>query len=379
MNKLILAPDSFKGTLDAGAVCQAVAQAAQRVWPDCELVSLPVADGGEGTVDCFLRSLDARRVTAEVTGPFYGETVTAAYAVSGQTAILETASTAGLPQVEGREDPAAATTYGLGELVRDALGRGCARVVLGLGGSCTNDCGVGLARALGTVFYDRAGQPFVPRGDTLEEIGSFDCSETRQLLAGVELAAMCDIDNPLYGPRGAAQVFAPQKGADAGTVALLDRNLQALAGTIARCTGLEVQSIPGAGAAGGLGAGVVAFLGGRLRPGIDLVLELTGFDRQLPGTDLVITGEGRVDRQSLDGKVLSGVARRAKAAGVPVLALTGGIGADFDPDRARAMGITAVCSINRAAVDFSLSRPYTRENLSFAAEQLFFLLRGMGR
>lgn len=379
MHKLVLAPDSFKGTLDAGTVCETVAEAARRVWPECEVVSLPVADGGEGTVDCFLRGLSARRVTAEVTGPFYGETVTAAYALAGDTAILETASTAGLPQVEGREDPVHATTYGLGELVRDALSRGCRRIVLGLGGSCTNDCGVGLARALGTVFYDRQGRPFVPRGDTLGEITRFDGTQTRQLLEEVTVTAMCDIDNPLYGSRGAAQVFSPQKGADPATVALLDENLRALAATIAQTTGLEVQKIPGAGAAGGLGAGVVAFLGGSLRPGIDLVLELTGFDRHLQGADLVLTGEGRVDGQSLDGKVLSGVARRAKAAGVPVLALAGSIGEDLDLEQARALGVSAVCSINRAAVDFSVSRHQARENLAFAAENLFALLQAMGR
>lgn len=379
MEKLILAPDSFKGTLRAGEVCEILSRAARQVWPSCQVVALPVADGGEGTVDCFLRSLQAERVTAQVTGPFYGERVVAAYARAGDTAILETASVAGLPQVEGREDPVHATTYGLGELVRDALRRGCTRIVLGLGGSCTNDCGVGLARALGTVFYDRSGQPFAPQGDTLAQISRFDCAETRQLLAGVEVCAMCDITNPLYGPRGAAQVFAPQKGADRATVARLDENLRAFAETIARGCGLEVQKIPGAGAAGGLGTGVVAFLGGRLRPGIDLVLELNDFDRQLQGAQLVVTGEGRVDGQSLDGKVLSGVARRAKAAGVPVLALAGAIGPDLDLQRARAMGVSAVCSINRAAVDFSLSRDQAGENLAFAAENLFALLRAMGR
>lgn len=379
MQQIILAPDSFKGTLEAVEVCRILAQAARKTWPECRVHSLPVADGGEGTVDCFLRALDAGRITLPVTGPFYGETVSASYALSGDTAILETASTAGLPRVEGRENPAATTTYGLGELIRDALGRGCTRIVLGLGGSCTNDCGVGLARALGTVFYDRSGNPFVPRGDTLEEISRYDCSETRRLLAGVELTAMCDIDNPLYGPRGAARVFAPQKGAGPELVTLLDRNLQAMAESIRQVSGLEVQKIPGAGAAGGLGAGVAAFLGGSLRPGIDLVLELTGFDRLLPGTDLVITGEGRVDSQSLDGKVVSGVAKRARAAGVPVLVLAGSVGDDLDLGRARAMGVTAVCSINRVAVDFSVSRHQAGENLAFAAENLMNLLRSLGR
>lgn len=379
MKKLIFAPDSFKGTLTAVEVCQTLSKAAHKTWPECQSVSLPVADGGEGTVDCFLRSLNAEAVSLPVTGPFYGEQVIASYALAGETAILEIASTAGLPQVEGREDPATATTYGLGELVRDALGRGCTRIVLGLGGSCSNDCGVGLARALGTVFYNQSGTPFVPRGDTLSEISRYDCTETCRLLSGVEFTAMCDIDNPLYGPRGAARVFAPQKGAGPDMVDLLDRNLAALAETIRQFSGLEVQKIPGAGAAGGLGAGVAAFLGGSLRPGIDLVLELTGFDRLLPGADLVITGEGQLDSQSLDGKVISGVARRAKAAGVPVLVLAGAVGADLDLAQARAMGVTAVCSINRAAVDFSVSRYQAKENLAFTAENLMALLRSLGR
>lgn len=377
MRKVVLAPDSFKGTLSAPEVCGEMERAIHWVFPDCQVVSIPVADGGEGTVDCFLRALNAERVTVETTGPFYGETVQASYARFGETAVIETASAAGLPLVEGRENPRETTTYGLGRLMEDAISRGCRRLVLGLGGSCTNDCGVGLARALGVRFWDTCGREMVPRGDTLGQIASFDCRPARERLKGINLTAMCDITNPLYGPRGAARVFAPQKGADPATVEELDQNLQAMAERIRRTLGVDVQSIPGAGAAGGLGAGVTAFLGGRLASGINQVLELTRFDEAIRGADLILTGEGRVDSQSLDGKVLSGVARRAAAAGVPVIAVTGTIGNDLDMERARALGVCGVFSINRAAVDFAVSRHHTRENLAFTVENLMAFLRGM--
>lgn len=379
MDQIVIIPDSFKGTLSALAVCEVMEQAILSVYPHCQVISLPAADGGEGTVDCFLRALNAERITVAATGPFYGEQVQAAYAKAGATAIIEMASVAGLPMVEGREDPRTATTYGMGALVEDAIARGCRQIVLGLGGSCTNDCGVGLARALGTVFYDQAGKPIIPRGDTLEQIGSFDCGPARAKLKGVTLTAMCDIDNPLYGPRGAARVFAPQKGADQDTVELLDRNLHAMAELIRRTLGLDVQSIPGSGAAGGLGAGVTAFLGGQLRSGIDQVLELVDFDRQIQGADLILTGEGRMDSQSLGGKVISGVARQAKRTGVPVAAVVGSIGDDLDLAAARDMGIAGVFSINRAPVDFSVSRHHTRENLALTVENIMSLLKGLGK
>lgn len=377
MRKVVLAPDSFKGTLSAPEVCGEMERAIHRIFPDCRVVSIPVADGGEGTVDCFLRALDAERITVETTGPFYGETVPASYARFGETAVIETASVAGLPLVEGRKNPRETTTYGLGRLMEDAISRGCRRLVLGLGGSCTNDCGVGLARALGVRFWDSHGREMVPWGDTLRQIAAFDCRSARERLEGVTLTAMCDITNPLYGPSGAARVFAPQKGADPATVEELDENLRALAELIRRTLGVDVQSVPGAGAAGGLGAGVIAFLGGRLVSGIDQVLELTRFDEVIRDADLILTGEGRVDSQSLDGKVLSGVARRAAAAGVPVIAVTGTIGNDLDMERARAMGVCGVFSINRAAVDFAVSRHHTRENLAFTVENLMAFLRGM--
>lgn len=376
---IILAPDSFKGTLDAVRVTQAMERGIKFSAPDCEVISLPVADGGEGTVDCFVRALNCDEVEISVTGAFYGQQVQAVYARAGETAIIEMAAAAGLPLAEGRKDPRKTTTFGVGELIAHAVGQGAKKIVLGLGGSCTNDCGVGMARALGTIFYKADGQPFRPMGDTLTEIASYDCFETERLLQGVTITAMCDITNPLYGPSGAAFVFAPQKGADQETVKLLDENLRHLAAVVERQSGINVQAMPGAGAAGGMGAGVLAFLGGSLKPGIDQVLELVGFDEKLEHADLVVTGEGRMDSQSLGGKVVSGIGRRAKEQGVPVIAVVGAIGEDLDLDAAKETGISAVFSINPAPVDFSVARCHTKENLELTVRNIIGLLNAMER
>ncbi len=379
MKTIIIAPDSFKGTVDAVGACRAMEQGVKFSVPECSVISLPVADGGEGTVDCFLRALDCKKVNVSVTGPFYAEKVTAAYARDGETAIIEMASAAGLPLAEGRLDPKSATTYGVGELIAHAVHQGAGKIVLGLGGSCTNDCGVGMAQALGTVFYDREGKEFRPSGDTLEQIGSFDCTATVKLLKGVTVTAMCDITNPLYGPRGAAYVFAPQKGADEETAALLDRNLRGLAEVIRKQTGMDVQAIGGSGAAGGMGAGVAAFLGCSLPPGIDQVVELVGFDKKLERADLVLTGEGRMDSQSLGGKVVSGIGRRAKEKGVPVVAIVGAIGEDLDLDAAKEAGISAVFSINPAPVDFEIARHKTSENLTLTVQNIINLIQAVAK
>jgi len=240
--------------------------------------------------------------------------------------------------------------------------------VIGLGGSCTNDAGTGAAAALGVRFLDQAGEAFIPTGGTLSQIHAIDVSAARSLLANCRVTAMCDIDNPMYGPEGAAHVFSPQKGANPDQVAELDRNLQHLAAVIERDLGLDVSNLPGAGAAGAMGAGIVAFFGGELKSGIQSVLDLVEFEKQLEGTDLVITGEGKIDGQSLRGKVVAGIAERAKKQAVPVLVIVGAIGAEAE--KAYDLGVSAIFSINRAAIPFEESRHHSKENLALTIDSL---------
>ena len=347
MKKCVVVSDSFKGTVSSREICAIAQQVIPRHFPACEVVCIPVADGGEGTVDCFVQTMGAQRVEITVTNAL-GEKSAAAYARLGELAIIEMAAAAGLPQVGERRCPGTATTYGVGELIAHAVDSGCRKILLGLGGSATNDGGCGCAAALGVRFYDADGQSFVPVGDTLGRIARIDTAEAAALLRSVEITVMCDVTNPLYGPTGAAYVFAPQKGADAEKVKSLDAGLRHFGDVIRSQYGLDVSAMPGAGAAGGMGAGCVALLGGTIQSGIDAVLDVTGFDRQLEGADLVITGEGRIDSQSADGKVVSGVARRTRAKGVPLIAIAGGIadsaGAVYD------IGVSAMFSTDRAAL-----------------------------
>ena len=347
MKKCVVVSDSFKGTVSSREICEIAQRVIPRHFPACEVVCIPVADGGEGTVDCFIQAMGAQRVEVTVTNAL-GEKSAAAYARIGELAIIEMAAAAGLPQVGALRCPGTATTYGVGELIAHAVDSGCRKILLGLGGSATNDGGCGCAAALGVRFYDAAGQSFVPVGDTLGRIARIDTAKADELLRSVEITVMCDVTNPLYGPTGAAYVFAPQKGADAEKVKSLDAGLRHFGDVIRSQLGIDVSRMPGAGAAGGMGAGCVALLGGTIQSGIDAVLDVTGFDRQLEGADLVITGEGRIDSQSADGKVISGVARRTKAKGVPLIAIAGGIadsaGAVYD------IGVSAMFSTDRAAL-----------------------------
>lgn len=347
MKKCVVVSDSFKGTVSSREICAIAQQVIPRHFPACEVVCIPVADGGEGTVDCFVQAMGAQRVGVTVTNAL-GEKSAAAYARLGELAIIEMAAAAGLPQVGALRCPGTATTYGVGELIAHAVDSGCRKILLGLGGSATNDGGCGCAAALGVRFYDADGQSFVPVGDTLGRIARIDTAEAEALLRSVEITVMCDVTNPLYGPTGAAYVFAPQKGADAEKVKSLDAGLRHFGDVIRSQYGLDVSAMPGAGAAGGMGAGCVALLGGTIQSGIDAVLDVTGFDRQLEGADLVITGEGSIDSQSADGKVVSGVARRTRAKGVPLIAIAGGIadsaGAVYD------IGVSAMFSTDRAAL-----------------------------
>ena len=339
MKKCVVVSDSFKGTVSSREICAIAQQVIPRHFPACEVVCIPV--------DCFVQAMGAKRVGVTVTNAL-GEKSAAAYARLGELAIIEMAAAAGLPQVGALRCPGTATTYGVGELIAHAVDSGCRKILLGLGGSATNDGGCGCAAALGVGFLDADGQSFVPVGDTLGRIARIDTAEASALLRSVEITVMCDVTNPLYGPTGAAYVFAPQKGADAEKVKSLDAGLRHFGDVIRSQYGLDVSAMPGAGAAGGMGAGCVALLGGTIQSGIDAVLDVTGFDRQLEGADLVITGEGRIDSQSADGKVVSGVARRTRAKGVPLIAIAGGIadsaGAVYD------IGVSAMFSTDRAAL-----------------------------
>lgn len=365
MKKCIVISDSFKGSLSSSSICGIVRQTACPGWM---LEAIPVADGGEGTVDCFLDACGGQRIEVEVTGPLH-HPVQAAYAMLPDgTAVVECASAAGLPQVEGHPDPAGATTYGVGQLMRHAAENGAARLILGLGGSCTNDGGCGAAAALGVRFLDGSGESFVPTGATLQRIAHIELSGLNRSFAALPLTVMCDIDNPMYGPNGAAYVFAPQKGADPSLVEQLDRGLVHLAEVIRQELGLDVSALPGAGAAGGFGAGCVAFLGAQLRSGIDTVLDTVDLDRRLPGCDLVITGEGKLDSQSLGGKVISGVAARCHRAGVPVLALVGLV--DLPPAQITDGGLADAVSINPPEITLDEAMRSAADNYRAALAQV---------
>ena len=376
MKKCIVISDSFKGSLSSGEICDIARACFAEVLSDCELTAIPVADGGEGTVDCFHQVCGGELVPVTVQGPF-GQDMEAAYLrLDGGRAVIEMASSAGLPLVGDRRDPRITSTYGVGQQIRHAVEQGSTQILLGLGGSCTNDGGCGCAAALGVRFLDRAGQAFVPTGGTLDQIAHIDVSGARQLLQTVNLTAMCDIDNPMHGPTGASYIFGPQKGADPAMVEFLDGQLKALDAVIQRELHRAVADVPGAGAAGAFGAGILAFLDGTLCPGIEAVLDLVDFDGKLKDCDLVITGEGRFDSQSIRGKVVSGVSRRAKRQGVPVAVIAGSVAEDVesvsaDPDS----GVTAAFSINRQAMDYSESRPFSRRNYRYTLENLLRLMK----
>lgn len=372
MKKCVIVSDSFKGTLSSLEICKIARASIPKLFPACEVVTVPVADGGEGTVDCFIEAIGAQRVAVSVTGPL-GEPVRAFYARSGKKAVVEMAAAAGLPLVGENGNPERTTTYGVGQLVRHAVENGCQEILLGLGGSSTNDGGCGCAAALGTRFLDSDGQEFIPTGGTLDQICRIDGSETKTLLQNIRITAMCDIDNPLYGPSGAAFVFAPQKGADQEMVQRLDHQLQRLDQIIQRELGLNLADSPGTGAAGGMGAGCKAFLGAELKSGIEAVLDTVDFDAQLDGVDLVITGEGRIDSQSLGGKVISGVAKRTSVRKIPLLAIVGSI--DASASAAYDSGITAMFSIDREAVDFRTYAHRSGENYQKTLEDVLRLIR----
>lgn len=374
MQNFILVPDSFKGTLSAIEVCNIMKSSIKNLYKDANIISVPVADGGEGTVDAFLYALGGEKKSIWVSDAFNEQKILAHYAMlKDDIAVIEMATCAGLPLVKNRLEPDKTTTFGVGELIIDAINSGAKKIILGLGGSATNDGGCGMAAALGVKFKDEQDQEFIPTGGTLSQIYKIDMNNIYSRIKDVEFISMCDVDNPLCGKLGASAVFAPQKGADEDMVRLLDEGLAHLAKIIKRDLHIEVKDIKGAGAAGGLGAGSIAFLQSKLTKGIDVILDTINFDELVSKADIVFTGEGKFDSQSLHGKVVMGVANRSQKYKTPVIVVTGAIGENIQ--EAYNKGITAIFSINKEPMEFSKSALKSKENMILTMENILRLLK----
>ena len=375
MKKFVFIPDSFKGTLSSQKICDILSEKAKLHFPDAVTVNIPVADGGEGSVDAFLTALGGERVTLTVKNPYF-EDMESFYGLidGGNTAVIEMAACAGLPLVEDRKNPCKTTTYGVGQLILDAASRGVKKIIVGLGGSSTNDGGCGAAAAVGIRFLNSEGVDFVPTGGTLKDIVSIDFSGRAKELEGIEFVTMCDIDNPMYGKTGASYIFGPQKGADPEMVEFLDQGMINLCEVIKAGKGQDLSEVPGGGAAGAMGAGMIAFFDSRLQMGIQTVLDTVGFDNIISDADMIFTGEGKLDSQSLRGKVVIGVAARAQKQSVPVTVIVGGA-ADDDIAAAYDMGVTSVFTINRLPQDFSVSRYNSEANLAYTVDNIFRLMK----
>ncbi len=362
--QIVLAPDSFKGSLSSPQVCRIAAGAWKKVLPGDEVLAFPLADGGEGTVEALVEATGGCFKTAEVRGPL-GEKVEAVWGVlgDGKTAVIEMAAASGLYLLPPeKRDPLHTSTYGTGQLIREALEEGCRRVLIGIGGSATNDGGAGMAQALGIKLQDAEGNLLPEGGRHLSRLQTIDASGLFPAAAEAEFMVACDVDNPLCGPYGASAVYGPQKGASPEGVQELEEALQHFARVVKRELGTDVAEMPGAGAAGGLGAGLVAFLGAELRRGTPLVIGYSGLEEVLAakGTALVITGEGEINAQSARGKVPCGVAALARKYGVPVVALVGSVGE----------GVEAVYECGIEAVVDVIPRPMALDEAMGCSEEL---------
>lgn len=379
--KVVAAPDSFKGSLIAQEAGQAIRRGILKACPDATVSVVPMADGGEGTLQCLIDATGGRLIPVPATDPL-GEPVTASIGLLGDgvTCAIETAQCSGLYLIAPEQrDPLRTTTYGVGELIRAGLDLGCRRFLLGLGGSATNDGGAGLLQALGVRLLDRDGDPIGFGGGELSKLAEIRTDGLDPRLADSEFVIACDVDNPFVGPHGASHVFGPQKGASPADVLTLDANLLHFADLIEQTVNVSVHDAPGAGAAGGLSGALLAFLNGKLRPGIEIVTETTRLEKEICDADLVITGEGRIDSQTARGKTPSGVARLAMRHGVPVIALCGSVGPGIEP--LHAQGITAVFSIQNGPLTLEQSVSQTAALLEQTAEQVarLFTLGGTNR
>lgn len=372
--KVLVAPDSFKGSLTSGQIIELVEAAGKHVLPDCQVLKMPIADGGEGTVDALVEILKGEKRQLAVKNPLL-ETVYASYGiVNGDTAVIEMAQASGLPLVDiDQRNPLYTSTYGTGELIRGVLEAGFRKIIIGIGGSATNDGGIGAMEALGAQFLDGQGQPVKAIGESLGAIETIDLSNLMPELKVADIQVMCDVDNPLTGQRGATFVYGPQKGGTAEILERLEAGMLHYERLIRRDLDIDLSQIPGAGAAGGLGGALMAFLGAKLKSGIETILEVVDFERVLGEVDLVVTGEGRLDRQSAYGKVISGIGKACLKQGVPVVALVGSIG-----EGAEAIydcGISGIVPIVNGPMTLAEAMDKAQQLTLEGAERLFRLIK----
>lgn len=356
MHTFVLAPDSFKESMSAEQACQAMQRGVLQVFPDACCIAVPMADGGEGTVDALLRSLDGQFISCAVTGPLVTQQVSTYFAIVdyGRTAVLEMAKANGIHLLESSQrNPMLTSTYGTGEMIKQALDRGIEKIIVGLGGSVTNDGGAGMAQALGVQFFNSTGEAIQVCGGNLDQINQIDISQLDARLKNTEILIASDVNNPLCGPNGASAIFGPQKGATPEMVQQLDRNLSHFADLVEASLGISIKNVAGSGAAGGLGFGLMAFAGAKLQSGVELIIEQSRLAEKIAQADYVLTGEGKIDSQTALGKTPFGVAQVAQQFNKPVLAFAGlvgeGIESLFDAGFSQIVGINpSDCSLEEA-------------------------------
>ncbi len=376
--KILVAPNAFKEALSAREAGEAIKGGLLIALPNSDIIVLPIADGGDGTIEVLVEATDGQFIKKEVTGPL-GERIIAEFGIlgDGKTAIIEMARSSGLALVpKDKRNPAITTTYGVGELIREALDRGVKRVLVGIGGSATNDGGAGMAQALGARLLDKEGKELPFGGLALKELANIDMTNFHPLAKECEVIVMADVKNPLCGPEGASYVYGPQKGGTKELIEELDKALFNFAQIVKRDLGKDILNLPGSGAAGGLGGGLVAFLNAKLRPGIEVVLETLNIDEKLNEIDLVISGEGKIDGQTIFGKGPAGIAKKAKEKSIPVILLGGAV--DEDAEILIKEGLVdALFSITRGPITLEESIKHTKEQLEWISYQIGNLIKAL--
>lgn len=376
--KIVIAVDSFKGCLSSSSIAKAVEEGIFNTLPECEVIKVPIADGGEGTVEALVDATQGKKITLPVHNPLM-QPIHAGYGMTGdgRTAIIEMSAASGLNLIPLKPGNIMnTTTYGTGEMIADAIKRGCRNFIIGVGGSATNDAGTGMMQALGVRFTDDTGKEVEKGGKSLSAIRHIDTQNQLPELQDCTFHIATDVTNPFYGPQGAAYIFGPQKGGDEEQIKILDRGMKHLAGLIFETTGKDISYLPGSGAGGGMGGGCVAFLQATISSGIELIMDYLRFDELIQGADLLITGEGRMDRQTLFGKVPVGIARAAASRHIPVIAITGQV--DTTADKAlREAGLSAIFPIHPAPISLekAMQPDYAYRNIRRTVEQICYMLR----